>query len=207
VSAARARSRGRAQAHLDMPNPKIIVGLRGNGEAEVIIESHEVQLSGEDDVLCRIALTTETERLIDQPAAEPASAQMSGDGNPADPDRHLHQAKISGELAVHLQQQMPSVLVEAVEIGIGGGLFDDEDALAEAKDLVQRVRRELLEALPLHRDLWHAGHRRSSEKAVPCSHAITARFLMSRSGTAQSSNGPAALGSRSGSSPISSSFR
>src|SRR5260370_23013348 len=52
---------------------------------------------------------------------------------------------------------MPCALVEAVEVGISGALLDDEDALAEAQQLIELTWRQLVETPPLRRDLRHAG--------------------------------------------------
>src|SRR6516164_4998902 len=56
---------------------------------------------------------------------------------------------------------MPRALVEAIEVGIRRALLDDKDTLAEPQYLVQLGCRQCLEALPFHRDLWHAGHPQS----------------------------------------------
>src|SRR5258708_12812229 len=52
---------------------------------------------------------------------------------------------------------MPCALVEAVEVGISGALLDDEDALAEAQQLIELTCRQLVETPPFRRDLRHAG--------------------------------------------------
>src|SRR5260370_18644893 len=52
---------------------------------------------------------------------------------------------------------MPCALVEAVEVGISGALLDDEDALAEAQQLIELTCRQLVEPPPFRRDLRHAG--------------------------------------------------
>jgi hypothetical protein len=70
-----------------------------------------------------------------------------------------------------VQQQVPSFLVEAVKVGIGRGLLDDEDVLAEAQNLIQGKRREIIEAPPSRCDFWHPGqgirHSRERGKPIP----------------------------------------
>src|SRR5271169_6758172 len=107
---------------------------------------------------------------------------------------------------------MPRGLVEAVEVGIRRSLLDDEDILAESQDVVEFLRRQLLETPPFERDfrrdLWQAlSLHLFSRGQVSCNSATMARFRTHRSTTGQSSNGRAARASRCGSSPISSSFR
>src|SRR5262249_41091755 len=121
--------------------------------------------------------------------------------------RGRYQTQIAGRRTIDPQQQMPRTLVQAIQIGIGRGLLNDKDALPKAQDLIEHVYRELLEALPFHGDIWHGAQRRSSSSRAPCSRAITVRSPTSLSTSGQSLNGPAAPASRSGSSPISNSFR
>src|SRR6516162_7326287 len=56
---------------------------------------------------------------------------------------------------------MPRALVEAIEVGIRRALLDDKDTLTEPQHLVEIGRGQLIEALPFHRNLWHAGHPQS----------------------------------------------
>src|SRR5262249_32551227 len=116
------------------------------------------------------------------------------------------QPEAPGEAAVDAQQEMPCLAVEAVEIGIGRGLLDDEDRLAKAQQLVEPVGREFGEALPFERDFWHAGQDTRLRRSR-CRSRIMARFPMYRAASGGSSPGPRAPGSRSGSSPISNFFR
>ena len=102
-------------------------------------------------------LPAKAQRFLHQATAQPAPSKLQGDCDPTDPDGHLDQTKIAGQFAVRPQEQVPSLSVEAVKIGIRRALLDDEDALAEAQDLVEHVCRELLEALPFRCDFWHGG--------------------------------------------------
>ena len=93
-----------------------------------------------------------------EPSSKSAPPQRDGNGHPPDPQRLWDKSEIAGERAIDTQQQMPSALVEAVKVGIRRALLDDKDLLPEAQQLVEFVRRELLEALPFRHDLWHADH-------------------------------------------------
>ena len=94
------------------------------------------------------------ESFIHQPSSEPAAPQWSGNSDSADPQRRGDQPEIAGERTFCPQQQMPGLLVEAVEIGKGRALLDDKDPLAEPKQLVEAIGAQHFKALPFGGDLW-----------------------------------------------------
>src|SRR6516164_11010742 len=101
--------------------------------------------------------------------------------------RRQLQPQAAAEPSRDAQQQVPSLLVDPIEVGKRRALFDDKDRLSEAQQLVEPLGGELGEALPFERDVWHAGQtarlRRSS-----CSRRIMARSAMSQSTSGRGSN-------------------
>ena len=87
--------------------------------------------------------------------------QWGSNSDPADPQRRGDQPEIAGERAFCPQQQMPGLVVEAVEIGKRRALLDDKDPLAEPK-FEKMIRRQF--------DTLYAEGARSARVMAICLH-------------------------------------
>ena len=92
-----------------------------------------MELGAESNRLRPIAFATKPQRLLHECSANPAAPRRSRHRNPPYSDHrwgtgHRDQAEIAGELALGSGRQMPGAAIEAVEVGIGRALLDDEDA-------------------------------------------------------------------------------
>src|SRR5438067_10020113 len=131
-----------------MGEPEILERFADRFESEASIEGNQIGLRSKHDRQSGIVLAAARQSLLHQALPEPAPAQRSGDGDPADAQRPRDQPDAAGKHTLGASQQMPCTLVEPVEVGIGAALLDDKDALPEAQQLIELACRQLLETPP-----------------------------------------------------------
>lgn len=115
----------------------------GAAEAEGGVEALEVELGADAQGARAVVVPAAGHALAHEGEAEAGAARGRGDDDAADAglgegDGGREDAEIGGEGAgVVVGPEVVGVGIEVVDVVVGAGLLDDEDALAEREDLVE----------------------------------------------------------------------
>ena len=152
------------ESHLNVWDPEIVIRCGGRLKTECLVEGLQTKLGAESDRLQSIPLAAEGQCSLHQCSGQTSPSQSRRDGDAANSDKgrralNREKPKAAGQLTLGPSRHMPRALIEAIEVGIRGALLDDKNILAKAQQFIELIRIQVFEAVPLHRNFRHAGHR------------------------------------------------
>lgn len=142
-------------AHVDVKNARIIVGIaRKTQEPQASVKGLLIDLRGKTHRDRGIESVCFCERSFHHNPAKPLPARVLVQDDARDDDLAATmvigapQAQVTDQLSITHQKKVARLPIKTVDIGEQGLLFDDEDVVSQAKQIVELIPIELREIGP-----------------------------------------------------------